>query len=456
MTLLTQTEIDQKIQDAININKKRLNLSQAEIVGEIKLVLSGKWAINMSNSVVKGRCQVWIVDGQSDQDVLNFDASESTFNDELIIKSELKLDLNLTTSRLNKGIVASNSKIGFLNCNLLQYRGQLNFFQSEIDVCMFQSAKEIDDNSRIYFDWSKFHQRCELQDSSLINPSFILCEFGGVVNMTKTKFKNASNAEVFVYCKFKDKLYLRPESVVGPMTFIGAVFNDDVFVTHITSDQNEANHSFDFSECIFEKQLRIYKISFLELNLENAIINGFVKLQDVYVKRVSFKGVIFTRTEFENFTYDPDDVNLQTLLILVREYSKSGNSFEATKQTAKLLSVYEESLNWKESSEDKLALRLNKLSNRFGASWIQGVAFTFFFSFVLYFLYVLSLKCYDFSCGTYFKNYFEFFVLTHRLDFMENNGPSGLSYFIDSLTRVVVGYGIVQTVQAFRKHSKTS
>jgi len=50
--------------------------------------------------------------------------------------------------------------------------------------------------------------------------------------------------------------------------------------------------------------------------------------------------------------------------------------------------------------------------------------------------------------------FFKFFIITHDLDFMKGFKPNFLSYLIDSIGRIFIGYGIYQTVQAFRKYGK--
>ncbi|HEX4849381.1 MAG TPA: hypothetical protein VFV08_01180, partial [Puia sp.] len=52
------------------------------------------------------------------------------------------------------------------------------------------------------------------------------------------------------------------------------------------------------------------------------------------------------------------------------------------------------------------------------------------------------------------KYFFRFFIVTHDLDFMGAYNPTALSYLVDTVGRIVIGYGIYQTIQAFRKYGK--
>jgi hypothetical protein len=52
------------------------------------------------------------------------------------------------------------------------------------------------------------------------------------------------------------------------------------------------------------------------------------------------------------------------------------------------------------------------------------------------------------------KYYFKFFIVTHDLDFMKAFNSNAVGYFVDTVGRIFIGYGIYQAVQAFRKYGK--
>lgn len=150
------------------------------------------------------------------------------------------------------------------------------------------------------------------------------------------------------------------------------------------------------------------------------------------------------------------DASRETYRHMKYECYKAGNSLDGMKFQAKEFEKHLEIIRKDHTKKgERVLLELNCLSNKFGEDWLRGVLFTIVASFILYCLYILSLCCRPHSINDFLKYYFEFFVVTHKLDFMGNEfRPNALSYFLDTFSRIVIGYGIVQTVQAFRKHSK--
>ncbi|RYE38768.1 MAG: hypothetical protein EOP48_26595 [Sphingobacteriales bacterium] len=115
---------------------------------------------------------------------------------------------------------------------------------------------------------------------------------------------------------------------------------------------------------------------------------------------------------------------------------------------------------------DSLSLWLNEKSNLYGTRWQRGVEFTFYVSVGFYCIYLATLRDLPFTwgyvnwdsfckaSGTTIKYYFRFLGLTHELNFMEDFKPRAVSYAVDTIGRIFVGYGIYQTAAAFRKYGK--
>lgn len=145
---------------------------------------------------------------------------------------------------------------------------------------------------------------------------------------------------------------------------------------------------------------------------------------------------------------------------------KVGNRFQALKFQAKEMAAYYEILEkW---TLDKVTLGAMKLSNNFRQSWLQGVFFTLIIGLITYIGFVLSLEnivwCVDsWNCicktsnvyDSYFSKYFEFLNPAHKSDFLEKESVySSWTYFWDFLGRILIGFGIYQTIQSFRKFGK--
>jgi hypothetical protein len=145
---------------------------------------------------------------------------------------------------------------------------------------------------------------------------------------------------------------------------------------------------------------------------------------------------------------------------------KVGNRFKALEFQAKEMAAYYETLE--ELTLDKVTLWAMKWSNNFRQSWWQGVIFTLIVGLITYIGFVISLEnvelCIDsWNCvcktsnvsDIYSGKYFEFINPAHKSDFLEKESKySDWTYFWDFLGRILIGFGIYQTIQAFRKFGK--
>ena len=167
---------------------------------------------------------------------------------------------------------------------------------------------------------------------------------------------------------------------------------------------------------------------------------------------------------------------------------KVGNRFEALRFQAKEMTAYYESIKSAEKKnyilekiynffksiqiwvsnkfwkEERIILFVMKYSNNFRQSWVRGVLFTFLVGLIPFIGFIWSLEntvwCFDSKdciCETLkiFGYYFEFLNPAHKTDFLkEHNNYRAGAYFFDFIGRILIGFGIYQTIQAFRKFGK--
>jgi hypothetical protein len=111
---------------------------------------------------------------------------------------------------------------------------------------------------------------------------------------------------------------------------------------------------------------------------------------------------------------------------------------------------------------DKLLLYLNYISNNHGLSWSRGVLFTLLSSALMYLLFVLSMPLSSLGLAGSAMNHaenpslglegFAEFLASFPLFKRQSDIAQGwLPFIVIMLSRIVVGYGIYQTVAAFRK-----
>ncbi|MFW6046870.1 MAG: hypothetical protein ACOCP4_03675, partial [Candidatus Woesearchaeota archaeon] len=117
--------------------------------------------------------------------------------------------------------------------------------------------------------------------------------------------------------------------------------------------------------------------------------------------------------------------------------------------------------NEERSYWNRMILKLNKLSNIFGLNPGRGILFTFlttilFYSIFLIFL-TLECNCLEFNInnlGETFKYGAHFFNLS-KWDYKPFNiNTYNWTLLVLVLGRIVIGFGIYQTVQAFRKYGR--
>lgn len=112
------------------------------------------------------------------------------------------------------------------------------------------------------------------------------------------------------------------------------------------------------------------------------------------------------------------------------------------------------------STYNLIILRLNGVSNRHGTSWVRGFVFTILIACLFFGLFSLSLHqqwewafCSE-GFGYALKSYLQFLNVTIWKYQPYGEEINGWAYAILFIGRLFVGYGIYQTVQAFRKFSK--
>lgn len=105
------------------------------------------------------------------------------------------------------------------------------------------------------------------------------------------------------------------------------------------------------------------------------------------------------------------------------------------------------------SNQDKILLFFNYLSNNNGTSWLRGIIFTLVVTFIFYTGYINLVGLG--KSNQFFENYI--FYLTSfpkmELDNITFQETAGISLLI-WISKIFIGYGIYQTIAAFRKYGK--
>ncbi|RZJ63492.1 MAG: hypothetical protein EOO47_28500 [Flavobacterium sp.] len=130
------------------------------------------------------------------------------------------------------------------------------------------------------------------------------------------------------------------------------------------------------------------------------------------------------------------------------------------------MEAFYKTITWKRNFWEKLNLFMNRYSNYHGQSWARGLLFLFLSILLCYGAYLFASGIRFGSLANelhrdrFYRNlslFFDFASPVHRSDELAKNLAirlSNCSRFIEGASRILIGYGIYQMIQAFRKHGK--
>ncbi|MBW1295286.1 hypothetical protein [Aquimarina litoralis] len=154
--------------------------------------------------------------------------------------------------------------------------------------------------------------------------------------------------------------------------------------------------------------------------------------------------------------------DIEIIRLFKQNFEKSSNTFDFLNAIACEQRILNNSLwkinRWNEQLGDKLLLFLNRISNGYGISWTRGLVFTILISLLGSIL--LNNLIYDgpykfFEPSTnYLEILFSNFSPIYKIDFLKDNDAGFWLYFLHFCTKILVLYGIYQTIQAFRKYRR--
>ncbi|MGV4413585.1 hypothetical protein [Chryseobacterium sp. T1] len=221
----------------------------------------------------------------------------------------------------------------------------------------------------------------------------------------------------------------------------------------------------------FDEHSSILKIKNTNLNnieFYNTNLNSFRKFE---IERADLSEMKIT--ESKPPAYDKIKTNKNSLSI-IRQFKSSYKKQEDMSNYLNFLALENNELlkRNKVNNEEWLLLFLNKWSNNFGTSWIRGVIFTLGISITGFILtlfinsfindkisYPYFIGC-KYSTSSSIMNFNEilkeWLAFTFSIDYRKFDGFMLNGYVFLSFTffKLLIGYGIYQTIAAFRKYGK--
>ena len=430
----------------------------------------------------------------SEEDHIQINAQN--FTTMLYINSEISKKITFERCKFNSIDIAENSifkeGIVFSNCTFdrgITCRGKFNGERTLFEGCNINGKADFNKsefNNKVSFNRTTFFSISNFKNVVFSgNTSFNKCHFEGTSNFSdNTLFKSqtAFNEAVFernayfqgvnfedrvrfdntLFCQLADFYYSNFHSV---MVFHKTSFNDNVVFSYAKFTQNTC---FPYTSCegVFILRHSNFESGLdLSLSLIKGEINTFgIQLDYFDTEYISpsdakeyndyiEKGVITKENRTETF-------NVIKSHLISQNNSIRSLDFKSLEMKSYKDEVY---ANGSISRSDKITLWLGETSNNFGLNWWKGLCFTVIVGLFFYTISLFGITNFKYAWGwgatseamsDFVKYYCQFLIPTHKSTYIEYAETNWLFSISDFLGRIGVGYGIYQTISAFRKFGK--
>lgn len=449
MNIVTAQSINDRLQESRNL----LDYSNCQIKDKLFLFANGNKTINFSNSIFEEYVKI------NSDDYLSLNISNANFKAGIEINFP-RGNVNASNSIINHSLIVLSKDSGSLNFKDATVNGVINISESVFTTANFEGLK-IEDSSNLnllIFKKNIIKENLSFKGASIRTATFNETSISGIANFDNCILSNSH----FTNTNFGSNAYFNKTIFGGVALFNGAVFSGSA----IYVSANEDNECIgDFSGAMFYKRVFFDMAKFKSITFKNCEFADVVSFKDIICddleisKAVFLKGADFLNASIKN-------ADKETFRIIKNEFLKINNQIESLKYKAKEMYSYERELTFRKNPNEYSLLVLNRISNNYGLSWLQGLKFTISIAIVFYLMYLISLSALPFNWGwkgwhSYFeatgnsiKYFIRFLIITHDIDFMEAYKPSALSFIIDFISKIFISYGIYQTIQGFRKYGK--
>ncbi len=394
--------------------------------------------------------------------------------------------------------------------------GRYDFEQCVFNFEVNQWVNEFDDkvcfsnaefNNKVSFKGIKFKKHTEFGgcvfneyadfSECVFEDEYWPSSFDSSVDFSHAKFekhttfwrKNFAGSALFCYSNFEKGVDFEGSVFNGELHLFESLINGDANFKHVECKKKVngwdltclGNISFEWANFrekvnFSEMKVEIGTANFHGTNFEgNAYFyTGIFHSLDL-IKSVIEKGVYFLDANIAK-------ANRETWRIIKHEFLKQNNRIESLRYHALEMREYEIELFGKKklsqfkffrffqeffeifrdkNKSDKTVLFLNRISNDNNRNPFVGIRFTIIATVISYLMFLLVLKLennleftYDLSyIGGNIKQLLEMLNITNW-NYHPFNCDYDWAYIILFVGRIVIGYGIYQTIQAFRKFGK--
>lgn len=306
--------------------------------------------------------------------------------------------------------------------------------------CHFQNQIQFDD---IIFDDKFRMHNCQVKKASFRNTTF-----NSLADFWLTTF----NENIIFY-----KTDFNKTTVFSMATFIGNVlFTYSLFNTKVIFARTKFKKGIDLSQSIISGKLQPFDLQFDFKKYTTKYVGKDDETYQNYIDRDAIIPLVNKAHTFQVLKKAFEDIgNYSDSILMLREEKKTLKELVKAKLKDKDLTV---------NKGDKWILSLNRLSNNYRSDFRNGIWFTLGVTFVFGFLTLVFTEefqrhfCWgcEFDKDSFIKGVkflFNFLNPARRITYLDSFDLRfyGIAYLFDFLGRMAVGYGIYQTIQAFRK-----
>jgi len=394
------------------------------------------------------------------------------------LKSNLvKCDLNLKIK-----IPYSSAALRAMHFNTQSIKFEGCHFKEQVNISNCNPSRTAEGTvireSVIEFIGCHFYDEIIAEDSILdCKIRFRDCHFHENVNFRNTSFKGLAD---FWKCTFYKPTTFYKTDFWDIVVFSAVTFKENVLFTYSLIDKLMIlrgafpEKGFDLSLAIISGELSIFDFQFDDYSSYGKIYNDTGKLLEKSNNTLSYIGAYETiyETAVSRQHLIPIENKRETYRILKNQLETQKNyidsiPFKVMESKTLLKESWKKLVNGHTLTRpisNIIVLTLNAISNWFGSSYVMGVLFTFSIGTLFYYLSILNTNLYEFDWSInneIFKRnlgaFVQYIIPTHRFDYASKYFNSDLRtnqyfYLWDVIGRVFVGYGIYQTIQAFRKY----
>lgn len=306
-----------------------------------------------------------------------------------------------------------------------------------------------------------FKKNCIFNDINLSETFFVnkirfhQCKFNGTSKFENTKFENLVD---YWGSEFINPIQFYKTDFLKTTVFSACIFHENALFTYAL-----------FNGKTFFRGTRFKKGMDLSLSINSGEFNFF----NLFIG--NFKSIIHNSEEDYMDLLKRNEIptinKKETYRLLKQYFEKNGDDLEYIKylklEKSPIIDILEYevrisnsklTLNSINKIFEILSIRLNEISNNHRDSYVRGILFTLVVGFIFFTLTVITLPNYKFELlptnwymDDFGKYFFAFMNPTHNNNLFEKLCPTGYTFFWQTLGRIFIGYGIYQTVQAFRK-----